>query len=545
MSRFRLAGAAVLALAAILIPADGLAVAMASPALVGTVASGFWIFKGILALLAVLAAFWGMLPLERGAPLVDLPEPAAFSRAELWAAFGFVAVGVLLRLTDLGTGLWYDEIETLVNYVRLPLGQILTTYDSQNNHLLYSVLARLSFLSFGESNWALRLPAALLGIASLWAAWRFARRAGSRMEAMLVLALLTFSYQHVWFSQNARGYTGLLLWSLVGSLAFLELLAGRPERRGRMVLLYAVAMGLASWTHVTGAFVVIAHALIWAALAARRGDRGRLAPALAIGLSAFLTLLVYAPVLPQLVHTVLTPTMEGTATAWKSPLWMVAETMRGLSRGLPGGMVSLILGGVVLAGGLVSWWRRNRAVAAMLVVPVLVTACLMFVVAHNLWPRFFFFAAGFALMIAVRGVFEAVRAVLPGANAVPATAALTLVILGSVLGVRRAWGPKQDYEGAARYVTSMAGRDDAVVSVDLTAYPYTRYYGTTWPSVDNLQTLEEIERRHRKTWLLYTFPIRLSAVHPDIWNRLQSRYDTAAVFPGTVGGGAVVVMVSR
>jgi hypothetical protein len=208
-------------------------------------------------------------------------------------------------------------------------------------------------------------------------------------------------------------------------------------------------------------------------------------------------------------------------------------------------VATLALGVLVLGGGLVSWWRRSPAVAAMLVVPVVVTAGLMFVVAHNLWPRFFFFAAGFAMMIAVRGVFVTVRAVLPGANAVPATAALTLVILGSVLGVRRAWGPKQDYEGAARYVTSVAGQNDAVVSVDLTAYPYTRYYDTAWPSVDNLQTREEIERRHRKTWLLYTLPIRLSAVHPDIWNRLQSRYDTAAVFPGTVGGGAVVVMVSR
>lgn len=472
-------------------------------------------------------------------------ETAAAERTPGVLLAALVAAAVVLRVVGLGTELWLDEMITSILSIRPPLLELLTVYKGDNQHPLYSLLAHMSTSVLGDTPLAMRLPAMLFGVASVPMLYMLGSRLVSRREALLAAALLAVSYHHVWFSQNARGYTGLLLWTLVGSLAFLELVAGRPDRRGRMVAVYAVAMGLAAWTHVTGAFVVMAHALIWAALAARRGERGRLAPAVAIVLSGLVTLLVYAPVLPQLFHTVLTPTMEGTDTVWKSPWWMVAETARGLSRGLPGGMATLVLGVLVLGGGLVSWWRRSPAVAAMLVVPVLVTAGLLFVVAHNLWPRFFFFAAGFAMMIAVRGVFVAVRAVLPGANAVPGTAALTLVILGSLLGVHRAWGPKQDYEGAARYVTSVAGQNDAVVAVDLTAYPYARYYGTAWPSVDNLQTLEEIERRHRKTWLLYTFPIRLSAVHPDIWDRLQSRYDTAAVFPGTVGGGAVVVMVSR
>jgi len=63
--------------------------------------------------------------------------------------------------------------------------------------------------------------------------------------------------------------------------------------------------------------------------------------------------------------------------------------------------------------------------------------------------------------------------------------------------------------------------------------------------VDNLAALEAAEGQHGRTWVLYTFPIRLAAVQPEIWSRLESRYDTAAVFPGSVGGGAIVVLVSR
>ncbi|MGH7657955.1 MAG: glycosyltransferase family 39 protein, partial [Gemmatimonadales bacterium] len=302
----RLAGAVALVLAALLLPPNDLAVTVADPALAAQVGSGLWILKAALFFLAVLVGCWGVFRFGEGESLTALGERVQPTRGELWAVGGFILAGALLRLTDLGTGLWYDEIETLVNYVRLPLGQIVTTYDSQNNHLFYSILARISFLIFGESAWALRLPAALMGIASLWAAWRFARRAGGRVEGMLVLALLTFSYQHVWFSQNARGYTGLLLFTLLGSFAFLELLGGPAERRRRDVAIYAITMAFATWTHVTGAFVVLAHGLIWTVLSLRGGRRGRMAPLAAMVLAGFGSILLYAPVLPQLFGTILT-----------------------------------------------------------------------------------------------------------------------------------------------------------------------------------------------------------------------------------------------
>ncbi|HJX86909.1 MAG TPA: hypothetical protein VJ277_05035, partial [Gemmatimonadales bacterium] len=56
--------------------------------------------------------------------------------------------------------------------------------------------------------------------------------------------------------------------------------------------------------------------------------------------------------------------------------------------------------------------------------------------------------------------------------------------------------------------------------------------------------LTAIERTHRRTWLLYTFPVRLEVVQPGIWKRLSDRYRRAAEFPGTLGGGAIVVMVT-
>lgn len=128
-----------------------------------------------------------------------------------------ITAGILLRAYQLNAGLWLDEILTLVKYARLPVGEIVTFYDSENQHFLYSLLARISLVSFGESVWALRLPAVIFGVLSIPTMYLLGCELTDRLEAMLAAALLTFSYHHVWFSQNARGYSGLLFWAILSS----------------------------------------------------------------------------------------------------------------------------------------------------------------------------------------------------------------------------------------------------------------------------------------------------------------------------------------
>ncbi|HKZ80638.1 MAG TPA: glycosyltransferase family 39 protein, partial [Pyrinomonadaceae bacterium] len=119
-------------------------------------------------------------------------------------------LGLALRLWHLNTDLWFDELLTLLNYLRLPLGDLVTSLPDQNNHLLFSVLSHASVSLFGESAWAVRLPSVLFGVMSLWALFLLGRRVVGTREALLACALMTFSYHHIWFSQNARGYMALL-----------------------------------------------------------------------------------------------------------------------------------------------------------------------------------------------------------------------------------------------------------------------------------------------------------------------------------------------
>ncbi len=514
---------------------------------------GVWILKGLL-LMHCGVALWIMR--HGGGPSPVRPDEGALSahsRIAVWeiaSLAGLLLVGAAVRMHDLGDGLWFDEIQTLVDYVRLPIGTLVTTYDSQNQHMFYSLLARGSFALFGESARALRLPSAALGIASLAALWWFGRLVLGAREALLATGLLTFSYHHVWFSQNARGYTGLLLWTLMSSALFLCLLDRRYRAPWGYVVGYALASAFAAYTHITALFVVAAHGSVWLLWVwrARRGNRNAPSiwyPAAALALAITLTLLLYSLVLPQIPGPILHPASTGTVTTWKNPAWFVAESLRGLNQGVPGGLVAAFGGALIGLAGVWSIWRRSPVAVGVMVFPVLVSALGLIVLHHNLWPRFFFFASGFAILIVIRGGF-ALAHLLPGHLGVAlATVGWVGIIAASASTIPRAYAPKQDFESAAMFVDGAHRPEDAVVTVDLTRYPYSQYYRRPWSEVTDVAGLEAIEHSHARTWILYTFPTRLAEVAPDLWAHVQQRYRQAANFRGTVGGGDITVMSTQ
>ena len=168
-------------------------------------------------------------------------------------------VALVLRMWNLNSDLWIDEVFTLLDFVRQPIGTILTSFPSQNQHMLFSLLAHLSTILFGESAWAIRLPSVIFGIGSIWAFFFLARHLFGSREALLGCALMTVSYHHIWFSQNARGYMGLLLFTLLATWCWLEAL----EKNTRAWWTgYAISVVLGMWIHPTMAFVVAAHGIV-------------------------------------------------------------------------------------------------------------------------------------------------------------------------------------------------------------------------------------------------------------------------------------------
>lgn len=470
-----------------------------------------------------------------------------------------MAVAAVLRGIALNQQLWYDEIVMLLQTAREPLGQIVTTYDSQNKHMLYSILARISIVLFGEHEWTLRLPAVLFGVACVPALYFCARQVTRAREAWLACALLVVSYHHVWFSQNARGYTGMVFWTLLGTYCFIR--GAREEKDRAAWAWYGVVMALGLYTHLTMAFVVAGHGLVYLwLLAARRRELGGFAvnawrPWIGFVLTGVLALLLYAPVLPSIFQRTVGPAAAGRVKLeWANPLWTVLETMKGLAAGTGGklGFVVLPVAGGILLAGLWSYWRESRHAVGLMVVPGVITGGVMLMLEHNLWPRFFFFAIGFGFLLLMRGAIEcaAFAAARLGRSAAAGlqwgTALAALMIVASAGTLRSAYiYPKQDFEGALRYVEAQKRPGDAVVLAGLAKYPYQSYFGRGWPAVETRAQIEAARPRDSATWLLYTFPVYLRSMYPEVWNAVQSDFAVVKVFRGTIGDADVVVCRSK
>lgn len=534
--------AAVLALAGVVLPVGATAAWIAGhggPSGPETTA-GLWWWKASWVVAA--GALWLLARSKTGSdPATGEGGAPPVERWEVVTLAGILVAAVAVRLVELGTGIWFDEIATWLDYVDAALPAVITTYDSQNNHIFYSVLARVSFQAFGEGVAQLRLPAVAFGVASIAAAWGFARRLVPRTEALLVAGALALSYHHVWFSQNARGYTGLLLFTLLSSSAFLDLLAGRGDPR-KGVLRYAAFAALGVYVHLTGVFTVVGHGVAWVVLRLRRGTGDtRWVLAGLVG-SAVLSFVAYAPVLPQLLDTVLHDGGFEVRTEWQGLAWLLSETVRGLARGLPGGVVAVVIGLGVALVGTGRLLRARPAATVLMIAPGVVCTVALVATSHNLWPRFYFFLAGFAVMIAIHGGVGIVRMMLGprrGERVGWALAAAAVVVGGAL--VPRAWAPKQDFGSAARWIDDLVGPANGVATAGLTARPFREFMARDWPEVATADDLRALEARAEVVRVLVTIPVQLEAAHPDLAERLASEYVEEQRFSGSVAGGDIVV----
>lgn len=512
------------------------------------------LFRSLLALHGVLLVIGGVLQVRRqrqshfDAAPVSLTTSAPLPLSTVLTLAGMLLLALALRLWKLDGGLWYDEIITLVRFVRPPVGEILTSFPNQNQHMLYSLLAHGAVALFGEGTWQVRLPAALFGVAGIWALFMLVRHLAGTREALLAAALMTFSYHHVWFSQNARGYSGVLFFATLAAWLWLVAL---PRTDWRIWLAFALTVALGMWVHMTMAFVAAAMGLSYLILLAhsiRTGATDRLASRwhalAALALSGTLTLQLYALGLPEfLSHGLHEVSLK---SEWTNPLWLVTETIKGLHLGFAGSVV-LLGGAVVLAAGCWSAFRQNWVVPFIAIVPGVVLCGTMIALKHNLWPRFVFFAAGFGIFFVIHGVMYASKLLVgvglgrPRLGTTLGTIACLLLVAASASTLRRAYHPKQDYAAARDFVAANAAPGDSAVAVGMAGAAFRLYVAPEWPWVKTQAELDAIRARSSTVWVVYTTPIHMKAWFPELWDDVQRDFTPVKQFPGTLGGGTIYV----
>jgi len=466
-----------------------------------------------------------------------------------WILASLVLLALAVRVIGLDQGLWLDETLSIHRAFRGSLSTILTSFPSENDHPLYSVLAHLCIAAFGESAWSVRLPAVLFGVATVPALWALGREVASRAEALAASAILAVSYHHVWFSQNARGYTATALFATLGAWL---LLRGVASGSRRDFVAYGVVTALGAYTHLTMVFVSLGHAAalgIFAMRLASEREREtilRLAP-LGFAVAAAGTVALYLPRATQVLRTFGSPTVwVGTA----SPSWAVIELLRGLARGWGAGfallgVLAVALGSLVFLAGLAAFWRERPLFVLLVVLPPLVLFGGSMATRGVLYPRFFFFAIGIMLLVAVHGLAATGRLLARSTSrpalrgAVPA-AGVGLALVASLAALPHEWRtPKQDYEGAIRWLHERSKPGEQILLPNRGS-PFLYFYSQPWVTACKAEEIAAA-RQSGPVWIVWSMPYQIRAICPDFMEVADRECPSPKTFPSSVHGGEIRV----
>ena len=391
------------------------------------------------------------------AEMRNAPSNAAASprRISTWL-LAITLLGLVLRVIALGhRSFWLDEIASVV-IAGLPRDAFWHhVWTSEGNMALYYVLLR-PWLHLGVGETAVRLLSVIPGALSIPALYALGNRLFGETTGLLASLLLAVNACAVTTSQEARGYSLLILGVIGSTYLFVRLVEGPDYSRA---VAYGIAAGLTCYCHYFGLLVPAAQAISLAFLPRERRPWRQL-------LAAFSVLaLLAAPVL-WMIHT-----QDVGHLAWVSPPSLLELYRLGayLSAG-----TGKVIGGILLAVDLVvlalflrrfrragnqrqpmTLWR-NTLVASLLVSPILIALAAS--VVHPVFHHRFLVIGlpAWVLMLAA-----GVRTIQTTSRRVAVIAIIAALSLGSVIS---SYGRvKEDWRGVARYLLRETTPQDAVL----------------------------------------------------------------------------------
>ena len=298
---------------------------------------------------------------------------------------------------------------------------------------------------FGESEFVLRLPAALAGTVGLAAILAAGRRLYDAPTGLIAGAIMAVAWAPITYSQEAHSYALTTMLVILAMTAWIGLISRLWDGRRvsvRVAVTFVMLATLAAYGNYFGMAIIGLQAITSAVIFLRRGRALRMIA----GLYGVVGLL-YAPTIPILVHT-LGELQGGGMMNWVPPVGAFARSTVDFlaftfNQSLPlTGVFNalwLLAGGVAVARWMRSpRWRPTHLAATMILVGWLaIPFVLTYVVSVTVLPvlvfRYLLVSIPAAYLLAARGLIV-LR--LPRSMLVGSVAILTALLLGqSIFGL--------------------------------------------------------------------------------------------------------------
>lgn len=461
-----------------------------------------------------------------------------------------ISIATVLRFYQLDSQMWLDEFSAL-NSIRRPWLDIVSNWPGASSHIFYEVLANWSVALFGESAFSIRLPAAIFGIGGVAVVGGLGAKSHSTKTGLFIASLMAVSYNHIFFSQNARGYTALIFFFLLSSYLFLRIIeSGRMDWKTGLV--YFLVIVLTCYTQPFGVFIPASHFLIALALTVlkprSRGDNTFPIRTFIYWMAGagILTFLLYAP----LMDGVISHARMNVATPAEGPrfgIGLLVEIVEGLSAAFHGyaGLAIATIAGII---GIVIWLQIHPVSLFLLTLPLVIQGVVFLIMGVGIHPRYFsiaipiiYFAGGITffqltrlilnMMIASVRIQQLIHSVLLG-----------LVVIVSAYPLIRYYSiPKQDFQGALHYVQTLAEPGDIRVGIQSVGSIMKDNYNADFIRVDTLDELLEQEQSQKPIWIVMTLERIMEVADPALVNHIRENYVLLKSFPGTVGDGSMQI----
>lgn len=208
-----------------------------------------------------------------------------------------VSIATALRVYHIDTqSLWIDEVNTMVQaQPDLSFGE---TYKLLKNDLqppLYFYLLKYLFRVFGYSTQILRLFSAFLGVVGIFAIYLLGKELHSRKVGVYAAILLCINYFHIYYSQEARPYTFLFLFTTLSFYALVKFIKNQSYRNA---CYYGVFSCLMLYGHPFGIFSLFAQFILLAFVFFQTSKAGRLLFFKQLTVALLLLGLFYLPAVP-------------------------------------------------------------------------------------------------------------------------------------------------------------------------------------------------------------------------------------------------------
>jgi len=373
--------------------------------------------------------------------------------------------GFVLRCWNIHQSFWWDEIWSTLPYAGAP--RIWDTVSSLgyyfNNHILYSLCCRLSCAIFGISELSARLPALIMGLLGIFFLFHLGKNAAGTLPALLASLLLAVSAFHIDHASEARGYSGLLLFSLLASMYYLHALTRNTVTAWTWYTVFTV-LGL--YMHVCMVLVVIsqtamcAGALIFKKLRQHIGmHEGALRSfMLSVAAACITTLILYSPVILTFLRNM---KKVRVVSVNRLPfIFTLADCNFPGITSLPGCMFH----GVVLSAGLVFLVNKNRMLLVYAIVILLLPLSLYLLVNPMfVFERYFIFILPFSLLLAGCGIVQLSTIAAQSTlfrSVIIAGLIITLTIFNAPDTLKTMTQDRQNYREAIGYVEQQMGSAD-------------------------------------------------------------------------------------